>query len=121
MTCPLDQIALLEHSKQEYTIILYHLSGKILFIFLQKLCFHLLRNTLSLLLVDSAGGKELSFNCFFAFIASSFVISSFLINLFVIFAFVLDLILLSIYVCDIGFEIFFTLSNSEGLIFFFHL
>jgi hypothetical protein len=51
-------------------------------------------NTLSLLLVDSAGCNEFSFNFFFACIDSSLVISSFLISLFVIFAFSFDLILL---------------------------
>ena len=77
---------------------------KYYFIFLQKLYFHLLRNTLSLLLVDSAGGNVLFFNCFFACNASCLVISSFLINLFVILAFSFDLIVLSIYACAIGFE-----------------
>ena len=72
-----------------------------------------------MLLVDSAGGNELFFNCFFAFIASSFVISSFLINLFVIFAFSFDLILLSIYDCDIGFETLSAFSNSDGFNFLF--
>jgi hypothetical protein len=52
-------------------------------------------NNLSLLFVYSAGGNELSFNCFFAFSASYLVISSFLINLFVILAFSFDLIVLS--------------------------
>ncbi len=65
--------------------------------FLSKNCiFHLLRNALLLLLVDSAGGRELSFNCVFAFSASCLVISSFLINLLVILAFSFDLIVLSI-------------------------
>ncbi len=47
---------------------------KYYFIWSQKLVFHCFLNTLSWLLVDSAGGSELFFNCFFAFIASSFVI-----------------------------------------------
>ncbi len=95
MTCSCIQIASTEHSKQEYTIILYHLTDKILFYF-KNCIFHLLRNTLSLLLFDSAGGRELSFNCFFAFSASCLVISSVLISLFVIFGFSFDLIVLTI-------------------------
>ena len=94
---------------------------KYYFIYPQKWGFYYFLNTLAWLLVDSAGGRVLSFNCFFSFIASSFVISSFLINLFVILAFVLDLILLSIYVCDIGFEIFLHQVVQMVLIFFSHL
>jgi hypothetical protein len=60
------------------------------------------------------------FNCYFAFNASCLVISSFLINLLVKFAFSLDLIFLSIYGCDIGFEMVFT-PVQMGLIFFSHL
>jgi hypothetical protein len=67
-----------------------------------------------LLLVDNAGSDKSSFNCFFALIASSFVISSFLISLLVIFAFSFDLIVLSIYACEVGIETVLTLSNSEG-------
>ena len=85
----------------------------------QKHHFYYFLNFLSLLLVDNAGGNELFFNCFFAFIASSFVISSFLINLFVTFAFSFDLILLSIYDCDIGFETLSTFNNSDGFNFLF--
>ena len=72
-----------------------------------------------MLLVDSAGGREFSFNFFFAFIASSLVISSFLINLFVIFDFSFDLILLSIYDCDIGFETVSAFNSSDGFNFLF--
>ena len=71
-------------------------------------------NSLSLLLVDNAGGNEFSFNFFLACIASFLVISSFLINLFVIFDCSFDLILLSIYDCDIGFETLSAFNNSEG-------
>jgi hypothetical protein len=65
--------------------------------------------------VLSAGASVLSFNCFFAFNASFFVISSFLINLVVILAFSLALIFLSIYACDIGFDTLLTFNNSDGL------
>ena len=92
---------------------------KYYFIYPQKWVFYYFLNTRAWLLVDNAGGKELSFNCFFAFIASSFVICSFLINLFVIFAFVLDLILLSIYDCAIGFATLSALSSSDGFNFLF--
>ena len=85
-----------------------------------KTAFHFFDlNTLSLLLVDSAGGNELFFNCFFAFIASSLVISSFLTNLFVIFEFSFDLILLLIYDCDIGFETLSAFNSSDGFNFLF--
>ncbi len=48
-----------KHSKQEYTIILYHLPGKILFYFSSKTVFFIFYAILlSLLLVDSAGGRE---------------------------------------------------------------
>ncbi len=60
---------------------------KYYFISILKWFIHYFINFLSLLLVDSAGGNELSFNCFFDFSASRLVISSFLINLFVILAF----------------------------------
>ena len=63
-----------------------------LFGFLQYTDVHYLPdlNFLSLLLVDNAGDDELSFNCFFALIASALVISSFLINLFVTLALFFD-------------------------------
>jgi hypothetical protein len=77
----------------------------ILHIFILEKDYYLLDlDFLSLLLVDNAGGSESSYNCFFAFIASSFVMSPLLINLFVIFRLFFGLIVLSIYACDIGFE-----------------
>ena len=66
--------------------------------------------------VGPAGGKELFFYCFFAFIASSLVMSSFLINIFVIFEFAFELFLLLIYGCDIGFETLLAVNSSDGFV-----